>query len=116
MRIDQLAVFRHHLANILGDGAHLHRIWTDDPELHREADRRTKHETVDARTRLRQRAVGDRLFQPRLEALAPFEVFGDDHDLGEVGVRQFRIEPQPEPRGAGAHKGRVAVDKQVVSD
>ncbi len=116
MRIDKLVVFRHHLADVFRNGAHFHRIGADDTELHREADRRTEHEAVDAGTRLRHRTVGDRLFQPSLEALPPVQSLSDDHDLREIGVGQLGIEADPEARGTRTHVGRVAPDIRVVPD
>ena len=116
MRIDELVVFRHHLADVFGNRAHLHRIGSDDAELHREADRRAEHEAVDPRARLRQRPVGDRLFEPRLDALAAFEVLGDDDDLREVRVRQHRVEAEPEARRALADIGRVGHDVRVAGE
>ena len=110
-----LELRRHHLAHVLGDGAHLHRIGPDHAELHREADRRAEHEAVDARARRRQRAVGDRLLEPRLDALARLEVLGDDDDLREVRVRQHRIEAEPEARRALPHIGRVGRDVVVAA-
>ena len=83
MRIDHSIVGAHHVAHLVGDVADLVGIGTDDAELHREADRRPKIETIDAHPRLRQRAVGDGLFDPRLDPLARLDVLRDDHDLGE---------------------------------
>ena len=107
MRIDDLLVAAHHLAHLVGDLSDLFRIWTNDPELYREADRRPEIEPVDTHARFRQRAIRHRLFQPRLDPLPRFDVLRHDHDLGECFIRQLRIEPQPEPRRAAAHIGGV---------
>ncbi len=116
MRVDDLGVCRHDLAHLFGDRAHLHRVGPDHAELHREADRRAEHEAVDARARLRQRAVGNRPFEPRLDALARREVLGDDDDLGEVRVRQHRIEPEPEARRALSHIGGIGHDVRIAGE
>ena len=57
---------------------------------------------------------GDRPLEPGLDALARLEVPGDDDDLGEVGVRQRRIETQPEARRALADIGRVGHDVRIA--
>ena len=85
-----------------------------DAELDREADRRTEIEAVDADARLGQRTVGDRLLQPRLDALAGLDVLRDDHDLGEGFVRQLRVEAEPEARRTLADIGGVGRDVLVV--
>ena len=41
-----------YLAHLIGDRPHLHRVGSDDPELHWESDRRTEHEAVNPRARL----------------------------------------------------------------
>ena len=102
VRIDELAVFRHHLADVFRDGAHFQRVGADHAELNRKADRRAEDETVDTRPRLRQRAVGDRLFQPRLEALPPVEVFATiticaKLVLGSSGLRPSQNRGAPAP-------------------
>ena len=97
----------HDVAHLVGDLAHLLGVRADHAELHREADRRTEIEAVDADARFRQRAVGDRLLDLRLDALARLDVLGDDHDLGEGLVRQLRVEAEPEARRALADIGRV---------
>ena len=116
VRVDDLGVVRHDLAHLLGDGAHLHRVGSDHAELHREADRRAELEAVDAGARLRQRAVGERLLEPRLHPLARLEVLGDDDDLREVRVRQHRVEAEPEARRALADIGGVGHDVGVAGE
>ena len=85
-----------------------------DAELDREADRRTEHEAVDPRPRRRHGAVGEGLFEPRLDPLARLEVLGDDDDLGEVRVGQDRVEPEPEARRALADIGGVGDDVGIA--
>src|SRR6202022_1389495 len=98
------------------DRANLHWIRADHAELNREADRWAEHEAVDARARLRWCPGGDRLFEPRLDALARREVLGDDHDLREVRIRQHRVEPEPEARRALADISRVGRHILVIAD
>ena len=114
MRIDDLGILRHHGADLVGDRAHLHGIGADDAELHREADRRAEVEAVDPGAGLRQRAVGQRVLEPRLDALARLQIPGHDHDLGEVRVGQHRVEAEPEARRALAHIGGVGVDVGIA--
>ena len=92
MRLDHLGILHHHAAHLLRNRPYLHRVGTDDAELHRKSDGRAEHEPVHAGARFRHGAVRDRPVEPRLEALASIEVAGDDHDLGEVRVRQRRIQ------------------------
>ena len=114
VRVDDLGICRHDWRDLLGDLAHLHRIGADHAELHREAHRRTEHEAVDPRARFRQRAIGKRLLEPRLDALAGLQILGDDDDLGEVRVRQHRVEPKPEARRALADIGGVGDDVGIA--
>ena len=60
------------------------------------------------------RAVGERLFEPRLDPLARLQVLGDDDDLREVRVRQHRIEPEPEARRALPDIARVGHDVRIA--
>ena len=96
--------------------AHRHRVRADDAELHREADRRPEVEAVDPHPRLRERALGHRLFDPCLDALARRHVLGDDDDLGEGLVRELRVEAEPEPRRALADIGRMGEDIRIVAE
>ena len=50
------------------------RIWANDPELHREADRRAKIEPIEPHPRLRERAFGDRGLNSRFDAFAGLDV------------------------------------------
>ena len=109
-----LGVLPDHVAHLVGDVAHGLGVGADDAELHREADRRAEIEAVDAHPRLGQRAVGDRLLQPRLDPLARLDVLGDDDDLGKGFVRQLRVEAEPEARRALADIGGVGRDVLVV--
>ena len=109
-----LVVLLDHVAHLVGDVAHRLGVGADHAELHGEADRRAEIEAVDAHARFGQRAVVDRLLQPRLDPLARLDVLGDDHDLGEGLVRQLRIEAEPEARRALADIGRVGRDVLVV--
>ena len=92
---------------VLGSGP-ITRNWTG------KADRRAEIEAVDAHARFGQRALGDRLLQPRLDPLARLDVLGDDHDLGKGLVRQLRVEAEPEARRALADIGGVGRDVLVV--
>ena len=85
-------------------------VRADHAELDRKADRRAEIEPVDAHARFGQRAVVDRLLQPRLDPLARLDVLGDDDDLGKGLVRQLRVEPEPEARRALADIGGVGRD------
>ena len=116
MRVDGVLVLAHDLAHFVGDVAHFHRIRADDAELHREADRRPEVEAVDAHARFRQGACRQRLFQPRLDALARFHVLRHDDDLGEGLVRQLRVEAEPEAGRALADIGGVGGDVLVPLD
>ena len=116
MRVDDLVVSGHDLAHLIGDRPHLHRVGSDDPELHRESDRRAEHETVNPRARLCQGAVGERAFEPRLDTLPGCEVLGDDDNLREVWVWKYRVEPEPETRRALAHIGGVGLDVWIASE
>ena len=116
MRIDELAIVRHHLADLLGDVAHLQRVGPDDAELHRVADGRTEREPVDAGARFGKRAVGKRLFEARLDALARLQVLGHDDDLGKVRVGQNRVEPEPEARRALSYVARIGHDVGITDE
>jgi hypothetical protein len=87
VRIEDVGVFRHHGAHLLGDAANLQGIGTNEAELNGEADRRAEREAVDPRPRLRYCAVRQGAFEPGLHALARLEVFRHDDDLGEARVR-----------------------------
>src|SRR5690242_4288923 len=100
MRVDDLGICRHDLADLLGNLAHLHRIGADYAELHREANRWTKHETVHPGPRFRQGPIGKGFFEPGLDALAGLQVLGDGDDLSEIRVWQHRIKSKPEARRA----------------
>src|SRR4029078_10264553 len=100
--------------DLLGNLAHFHRIGADHAELHGEAHWWTEHETIHPRPRFRQRPLVEGFFEPGLDALAGFEVFGDDDDLSKIRVWQHRIEPNPKARRAPA--GPVGVgDTRGVS-
>jgi hypothetical protein len=114
VRVDDLGVFRHHLADLLGNLAHLHRIGADHAELHGEADRRTEHEAVNPGPRFRQDPISKSFFEPRLDALASLQVLGDDDDLSEIRVWQHRIEPKPKARRALADIGGVGDDVGIA--
>ena len=114
LRILDVGVLSDDVAHPVGDVAHGLGVGADHAELDGEADRRTEIEAVDAHPRLGQRAVVDRLLQPRLDALARLDVFGDDDDLGKGFVRQLRVEAEPEPRRALADIGGVGRDVLVV--
>ena len=97
-----LRVCRHDVAHLLGDGAHLHRIGADHAELHREADRRSELEAVDARARLGQRAVGERfssraLTRSRASRSLVTMTICAKFGFGSTGLRpsQKRGEPWP---------------------
>ena len=83
MRIDHLVVGAHHLTDLIGDVPYLLGIRPDDTELHREADRGTEVEPVDAHARFRKRAIRDRFFNSRLDPLARLDILRHDDDLGE---------------------------------
>ena len=112
--VDDLAVLRHDGAHLIGDGAHPHRIGSHDAELDREADRRTKAETIDARPCLRQCAVGEIPLDARLDPLARRKILRHNDDLGEVGIGKDRVEPQPEARRALADICRVGDDVGIA--
>ena len=96
-----------------GDCAHLLRLASAYPVLEWPSDRRAKLERVDAPDDTRE-AGGERLFQPRLHALALLESLGDDHSLGEKVVRELRVQGQVEPDGALAHIGAPTIDVLIV--
>ena len=114
MRILDVGVLPDHVAHLVGDVAHGLGIRADHAELHGKADRRTEIEAIDAHPRFGQRAVVDRLLEPRLDPLARLDVLGDDDDLGEGLVRQLRVEAEPEARRALADIGGVGRDVLVV--
>ena len=114
VRVDDFGIRRHDLAHLFGNRAHFHGVGPDHAELHGEADGRAKQETINPRASFRQRAIGDGAFKPCLDALAGREILGDDDDLGEVRVRQHRIEPKPEARRALSHIGGIGHDIRIA--
>ena len=115
MGINRVPVGPHGLAHLEGDVANLHRVGADDAELHREADRRSEIEPVDAHPRLRERTVRHGLLDPSLDALAGGDVLRHDHDLRERLVRKLRVETEPEARRALADIGGVGEDIGIVA-
>ena len=116
VRVDDLGVCRHHLAHLFGDCAHFHRIGPEHAELHGEANWRAEQETIDPRASFGERALGNHTFEPRLDALAGREILGDNDDLGEVRVRQHRVEPEPEPWRALSHIGCIGHDIRIAGE
>ena len=119
VRVAHVGVRGHRVAHLLGDAADLAGVVADHAELHRMADRRPEVEAVDPHPRARERAVGDRLLQPRLDALARLGVLREDHRLGEGRVRQLRVQPEPEAHAAladvagGVDHVRVALEQRL---
>ena len=107
-------VLPHHVAHLVGDVAHRVGVGADHAELDGEADRRAEIEAVDADAGFGQRAIGDRLLDPGLDALARLDVLGHDHDLGKGLVRQLRVEAEPEARRTLADIGGVGRDVLVA--
>src|SRR5215471_14432946 len=70
LRVFDVFILLHDVADLVGDLAHLLRIRADHAELHREADRRAEIEAVDADPRLGEHAVFDGIFDFGLDALA----------------------------------------------
>ena len=114
LHVLDVRVLPHHVADLIGDLAHFLGVRSDHAELDGEADRRTEVEAIDAHARFRQRAVGDRVLDLGLDALARFHVLGNDDDLGKGLVRKLRVEAEPEARRALPDIGGVGADVLVV--
>ena len=114
LRILDVVVLPDHIAHLVGDVAHGVGVGADHTELNGKADRRAEVEPVDTHARFRQRAIIDRLLQPRLDPFTRLNILGDDDDFGECLVRQLRVEPEPEPRRTLADIGGVGRDVLVV--
>ena len=114
LRLVDVRILLHDVANLIGDLAHLPGVGSDHAELHGEADGRAEIEAVDAHACLRQHAIGDRVLDFRLDALARLDALGDDDDLGKGFVRKLRVEAEPEARRALPDIGRIGADVLVV--
>ncbi len=95
----------HHGPDLGCDAAQLVGIGPHDAEGHRERRRRAEHQLGHAHPRLGRQAVGHRLAQPELECLARRLVIGQDDNLGERGIGQFRRHGQVEARRSLADVG-----------
>ena len=116
LHVARVRVGAHGGPHLVGHGAHAVAVRTDHAELHREADRRSEVQPVDAQARLGDHVLGDKPFEPRLQPLARLRALGHHHDEREALVRQHGVQGQEESRRAFADIGRVVLEIGVALD
>jgi hypothetical protein len=61
-----------------------------------------------------QGSSSNRRISLRAQRLALGQAGGEDHELGEVGLRELLVERQVEARAAAAHPGHVVLDALLL--
>ena len=102
-------MIRHEIPELHRDLAQLGRVRADDAVLQGPADRRPQLQRRHPSDDLRE-ALGQQLFESRLESFARLDVVGHDNGLGEEGVGQLDVQGQIEADGALTDVAAPALD------
>ena len=106
--VGHIGIGTHLRGNLLGQRLHAVDVFTGNTHLDGIAHRRAVFQAGHAELQLRELRA-DFVEQPGAHGFTRLDVFGQHHELGEVGLRQLLVQRQVETWRTGAHVGHVVV-------